>query len=313
MKKLEPDALELAGHVVRLWEEGKKVEATKLCDAKIQELLQIYAPATVAKDCQKLYRKAIANLSGKERYTEEPISFFKVPIETLMRVNEASKDSVEAQRSELIPITDSVKDRLLATARELLNAPTMKAQDIYNKAVAVMLLTGRRGYSEILSRAEFTAIDKYSVSFKGQAKGGEEKRAESYQFKVLHVTADEIVRAQNEISNYMKSRPWHSSELTDKDISGKCKKQVQACIDEYFNPIFDEIRGAGIVVERLHPHDLRKIAATIAHGFYGHRQAFTQFAASYLGHNTTNRVLGKKRVDTKTSESYEKFYLVEDL
>lgn len=313
MKKLEADAIELAGQVVALWKADKGEEAKTLCDTKIQELLQIYAPATVAKDCQKIYRKAISNLSGIDRYTLEPVSLFKVPIEILIGVNEASKDSVEAQRDELIPITQNVQDRLLKTAIELLNTPTTKGQDIYNKATAIMLLTGRRGYSEILTHAEFIAIDKHHVAFLGQAKGGEEKRSEVYTIPVLGVTSDEIVKAQLEISEYIKNRHWYSSELTEKDISGKCKKQVQACLDKYFDPIFNEVRDAGYRMETLHPHDLRKIAATIAHGIYGKRKAFTAFAASYLGHNTTNRVLGTKRRDTRTSESYEKFELVEEL
>lgn len=305
MKKLEQDAKALATQVVDLWQKGNNDEAKALCDTKIQELLTQYKPSTVTKDCQKVYRKAITELSGVADYKQLPVSLFKVPEEILITVNQKSRQATFDQRTNLIKVTDLQVDKLLETAVSLLKTPTHKAQDIYSKACALVLLTGRRPYSEVLHHAEFEIISNHKVLFSGQAKGGIEKRQRFFEIPVLGASAELIVETQNEVSEYIHSREWYREDLTDKEISGNCKKQLQLSLDRFINPIMLDSKCV------LSPHDLRKLYAFICWERLNNRDsAFTAYAPTILLHTQSNK-LGDESFDTQTSECYEKFKLVE--
>ena len=317
MKHLEKDAQKLAVEVVSLWKSKQADKAKALCDDKIQALLERYADTTVSKDCSRLYRKAIAIEAGietKYRFNDEPMSLFKVPIEITAGVNDESRDTVEIQRSERIPLTREILDRLLEVGVKLVNTEVKTGQDIYNKAVGLALLTGRRMYAEVLHHAYFEPVDDFQVFFVGQAKGGAEKREAGYIIPVLGCKSDVIANAQSEVADYIKSRGWYEAHFSDKDISSRCKKQVQQSITANIDSIFNPIRQAGYSVEPIHPHDLRKIYAFIVWvAKNGQRAGFTQFAPKILGHSYTVKCSGKTRVNTRSSESYEKFRLVEYL
>ena len=321
MKHLHIDAQTFAREIVALWQSGESQATKTLCDTKINELLEKYSHSTVYKDCQKIYRKAISLEVGQieYRYTEEPVSLFAVPKEIAVKVKEQSRDTVEAQFDLLIPITPSIRDSLLSIAVELVKTVPNKGQDYYNKAVGIGILTGRRPYSEVLHHAEFSKIDDYNVQFKGQAKGGESKRIEEYEIPVLGCNSDYIIQAQFEVVNYIISREWYRENLTDKDISGNCKRQLQAAVNVFIDPLFTPLRKSewakkeGLLIPPIHPHDLRKIYACLAWGIRNRkRSAFTAYASKILGHNTTNKVSGRTRRDTRTSESYNKFDFVDN-
>lgn len=305
MKKLEQDAKALATQVVALWQNDKNDDAKALCDSKIEELLKVYSPATVAKNCQKVYRKAIIDLSGIDNYKQLPVSLFKVPENLLISVNQQSRQSTFDQRTNLVKVTDLQVDKLLETALNLLKNPTQKVQDIYSKACSLVLLTGRRPYSEILHYAEFEVISNHKVLFSGQAKGGIEKRQKQFEIPVLGASASLIVEAQNEVLTYIRGRDWYQENLTDSVIAGNCKRQFQKSIDMYFNPIMIDSKCV------LSPHDLRKLYAFICWERLNNRDsAFTAYAPTILLHTQSNK-LGTESYDTQTSECYEKFKLVE--
>lgn len=307
MKRLETDAKALAVEVVKLWKEGKLEQAKQLCDEKITELLAVYKPSTVSKDCQKVYRKSIIEESGVTNYREFPVSLFKVPDEILISVNQKSKQTTFEQRSNLIKISESQIDKLLEVAINLLNKPIQKGQDAYDKACALILLTGRRPYSEVLHNAKFKVFKTQKVLFSGQAKGGEEKKNKWFEIPVLGTLAEDIVKAQNDVTEYIINRDWYNDCLTDKEVSGNCKKQLQLSIDRWINPILLDSNCS------LSPHDLRKLYAFICWERLNLRNsAFTAYAPTILLHTQQNK-LGQEFFDTQTSECYEKFKLVEFL
>ena len=318
MKHLEKDSVNLAVEVVTLWKADRADDAKLLCDAKVTALRDRYAVSTVVKDCSKIYRKAIAVEAGIDprayRFTDLPMCLFQVPIELTTAVNDISRDTVEAQRDELVPITREIIDNLLDIGVKLVSNDSKKGQDYYDKAVGLILLTGRRPYAETLHYARFTTVNNYSVEFKGQAKGGIEKRETGYTIPVLGCNASLIVNAQNQVSDYIQNRDWYSSDLTDRDISGKCKKQLQQAISKYIDPVFNSVRDSGHALDLINPHDLRKAYAFIVWAVQNkQRSAFTQFAPEILGHSYTVKHSGKVRANTRSSESYEKFRLVTSL
>ena len=321
MKHLEKDAAILATQVIDLCLAGKTDDARALCDEKILALLTRYAPSTVAKDCSRIYRKAIAIEAGIDpktyRFTDEPMCLFQVPITLTTAVNDTSRDAVETQRKERCPMTKGVMNELLEVGKQLVTIEPKKGQDFYNIAMGLVLLTGRRPYAETLHYARFETINNYSVAFTGQAKGGSEKRETAFTIPVLGCDASVIVNAQNLVTNYIQSRHWYTSEITEKEISGNCKKQAQQCIDTYIDPIFNPVRNSGLEgcnVGLINPHDLRKAYAFIVWVNQNKTvSAFTQFAPEILGHSYTVKHSGKVRANTRSSESYEKFRLVESL
>jgi hypothetical protein len=313
MLHLQKDAETLAANVVALWKAGKSVEAKKLCDEKIEALLEKYAASTVVKNCHQIYRKQIAlaaGITGEYRFVEEPMCLFQAPIEITTAVNEASRDTVENQRNELTPITRDIIDKLLEVAVALVTNEKKTGHDIYGKAVGLALLTGRRIYAETLNHAVFERFDDSSVIFYGQAKGGLEKRETGYTIPVLGCSADAIVKAQSEVHEYIHNRPWYSQDLDDKTLAGKCKKQVQQVIDSKLDVVFNELRNEGHAIDPLHPHDLRKLYAFIVWVVINRQKSgFTQFAPQILGHSYTVKHSGKTRANTRSSESYEKYRL----
>lgn len=318
MKHLEKDAEALAVKVVELWKAGKSDSAKSLCDERIKELLEKYAISTVTKDCHRIYRKFIAIEAGINpiayRFTDEPMCLFQAPIELTTEVNDTSRDSVETQRFELIPITREIIDSLLEIAVKLVTCEPKKGQDIYGKAVGLALLTGRRIYAETLNYAKFESLNNGSVIFYGQAKGGVKKRENGYEIPILGCASDVIVNAQSEVYEYIHAREWYHPELTDKELSGKCKKQVQQIISNQLDNVFNTVRNTGYEVELLHPHDLRKLYAFIVWVVLNRQKSgFTQFAPQILGHSYTVKHSGKVRANTRSSESYEKYRLVEVL
>lgn len=321
MKHLEKDAAILATQVIELYKVGKPDDAKALCDEKVLALLARYAPSTVTKDCSRIYRKAIAIEAGIDpktyRFTDKPMCLFQVPIELTTAVNDTSRDAVEAQRDVLCPITQDIMSELLEVGKQLVTIDPKKGQDFYNIAMGLVLLTGRRPYAETLHYARFETVNNYSVEFTGQAKGGSEKRETAFTIPVLGCDASVIVNAQNLVTNYIQSRPWYTSEITEKEISGNCKKQAQQCINTYIDPIFEPVRASGLPgceVGLINPHDLRKAYAFIVWVNQNKmHSSFTQFAPKILGHSYTVKHSGKVRANTRSSESYEKFRLVESL
>lgn len=315
---IQKQAEELASKVVDLWSNGKDEEATELCNKKIQALLGLYSPSYVAKDCQRIFRKAIFQASGlsEYKYRERPVSYFTVPKEVLNAVNYHSREAVSNQRDDLVTIPSDVVSELLETAKTLLEKPVEKANDCYEKVIALGLLTGRRCFVEIMNKAEFHKVDSPNlVSFSGQAKGGEDKELSAYLIPVLGVSPDLAIEGLEEVREYLINRPWWDEEAISEQkdyIKRRTNKQIKRLLDRHYAPV---LRKGDI--DQISAHDLRKLYAAIC--YYNQKRlnlyrssnpAFTAFASEILGHSSLTES-GQKYKDTKTSESYEKYEIVD--
>jgi len=302
------DAVQLAKEVIALYNQGKIEDAKSLCNDKILDLAKIYKPSTLCKGIQLTYRKAIFSESGlsEYRYTEYPVSLFSVPIEMIAATNETTRDTVEKQLNDYIFIKSESIDKMLKKAVELIKKDCISGQDYYDKAVGIALLTGRRIYSEVLLQADFEAINSNKISFTGQAKGGVEKSLESYKIPVLGCDSKLIIKALEDVQNYIKNRDWFDSLESEKQLSDKTKKPIERAVFQNFTTILKDEKIL------LTPHDLRKVYATVCwYRLTRCKGSFTAYAATLLGHSYQSKVSGKIRPDTKTAESYDKFRITE--
>ncbi|MFM6208562.1 protelomerase family protein, partial [Planktothrix sp.] len=115
-----------------------------------------------------------------------------------------------------------------------------------------------------------------------------------------------IIKALEDVQNYIKNRDWFDSLESEKQLSDKTKKPIERAVFQNFTTILKDEKIL------LTPHDLRKIYATICwYRLTRCKGSFTAYAATLLGHSYQSKVSGKIRPDTRTAESYDKFRITE--
>ena len=243
--------------------------------------------------------------------------------------NDDGRDRVDAKNWSRIPITSATAQALLKTAKADLEAITSDhhncpLQGIYNAVIALVLVTGRRPYREMMVDAEFSIRSEDNrLDFSGQSKGDQEKRDQVYQVNVigvdrqLVVDAFDIVRSRLDSGRIMARfqemiGDSESSELLAfQYLRDATKSQLQTACSRYL-PAFEEqfAKGWGPSFGNLHPHDFRGLYGHILKLEYEKKQGYTvdedQFLARVLFHET-KRSTGEVRADSMTAKSYKRF------
>lgn len=302
---LTTDLQSLACEIVDLYSKGLESSAERLVEIKVSELLEEYSLSYVVKSCTKVVRESIFNtyygypFPGKQateeerkQYFSKPVSLFSQPKELRLEVSKSTEKNLSEKRSVKICFPDSLIDKLLSRALELLRSEGSRAKDYYGKGIALELLTGRRQYSEICFSAEFEPLDPQTIYVSGIAKSN----IEGVEIPVIGTDSLEISQALEEVRQFISSREWFNSETTSRDVKTKIDKIVRNIISSEFQPIIDSYysdlrekygRAWVSVFPKFSTHDFRALWVNICHKRINRELSdLGLYASQILGHTS---------------------------
>jgi hypothetical protein len=307
------------------------IEAYEKCNEEINWLLSLGRTINTLASDQRDYRKVIAKRCDlpitKNSHKALPLCLFTLPSEIVESKNTSYENKVSAMRLIQIPISREIVDKIIAEAIEWLDIPyhegSKNRNALYQKGLAIEILTGRRIYSEVLALGHFETIDDKYIMFKGQAKGNQEKREKPYVIPFLGGSieiANKIIKAKKEIDDYYQSREWFDISLykNESDFIRKFRDNVKKQLTPFLNQLdkhFDIVRQKAMLqttdkkwcMEPLSSHDLRRFYAFACWMIIEEKRgAFTEYATRALIHEK-ERKSGHVSYNTKTSESYDMF------
>ena len=222
----------------QLWQ-----ECFDMCDKLQSTLFAKYAESTVIKTLTPQYRKAIATeagmldptVKGGYMYTAYPVAFWKVDQGARTEIDARTKVSTNKKKENAVRIPVECRENLLSTANDLLTIPGSNGQDIWRKALAISLLTGRRFYVEVCRNAQFFQLDEVSdfnrtLGFIGQAKGSIEKAEQVYKIPCYAENIELLIKNTNLVQSFTKSKDWYSDDMEAKDFHNKIKSQCELAL-----------------------------------------------------------------------------------
>lgn len=178
-------------------------------------------------------------------------------------------------------------------------AHSILSRDDYGKTtywkdvcLALMLVTGRRPYSELLSTLSFEYVDESQVLFTGQAKCKGQKESVPYAIPTL-VDAKLVIRGYEFLKQYKQIL-----EGTDEERRNRAAKRYSKDFGYYFQQWAEltldwvERNEDG---KKLSPHCLRAFYALTAYKRFGHGIGRNLYLARVLGHG---------EFDQQTAQSY---------
>lgn len=221
-------------------------ECFKLCELKQAELLKIHKESTVIKVDTPKYRKAIAatagmldpTLKGGYSYTSYPVAFWKVDQGLKNEIDSRTKIAVGNKKKDSTRISVECREKLLTLANDLLEIPVSSNKDIFRKALAISLLTGRRFYVEICRNAEFFPLDTVTdfnrvLGFIGQGKGDINKAQKVYELPCYAENIDLLISNTKLIQNFVKSKEWYRNDLDAQSFQSKIKSQCERALVDF--------------------------------------------------------------------------------
>lgn len=302
---LTTDLQALAREIVRLYSEGLESQAEGLAQDKVSALLEDYSLSYVVKSCTKVARESIfeayygypfpgkqATEEERNQYFSKPVSLFSQPKGLRLEVTKTTEKNLSEKRAVKICFPDSLIDKLLSKALELLRSEGTRARDYYAKGVALELLTGRRQYSEICFSAEFQPLDPQTIYVSGIAKSN----VEGVTIPVIGTDSLEISQALEEVREFISSREWFTPETTSRDVKTKIDKIVRDIISSEFQPIINSYysdlrenygRAWVSVFPNFSTHDFRALWVNICHKRINRELSdLGLYASQILGHTS---------------------------
>ena len=294
----------------RMWQ-----ECFDMCDSLQAHLLKTYAESTVIKTLTPKYRKAIATeanmldptVKGGYLYTAYPVAFWKVDQGSRVEIDSRTKVSLSEKKEKAIRIPVECREQLISKANDLLSIPGTSGQDIWRKALAISLLTGRRFYVEVCRNAQFYPLDEVvdfnrTLGFIGQAKGSVEKFEHPYQIPCYAENIELLIKNCEQIQSFTKSKDWYSDTISAKDFQSKIKSQCELAL-RVFNDICMP-HGFAITIK-----DLRSMYMAFCVYDYrvltGRHPNFSKYIGGIAGHDVTTNQGTYHSVST--TEHYETF------
>jgi hypothetical protein len=283
MKPLQIEATDFAKVITTMISGGESDGARALCQEKIENLLTRYSQTYVLKACVKLFRESIyqahygqpwagklATDTQRAQYFDFPVNLFTPPENLKMEVRNTTEKNLTDHRSLTIAFPESLIDAMIDKAVALLKSDGTRARDIYAKAVAIELLTGRRQFAEICLNAVFHPSGPQSVYVTGLAK----TPIEGVEIPVLGTDPETIIEALETVQTYIKSRPWFTPETAPDDVRRKIDKITREVITTEFqsliDPFYSEILSTygklwTLQFKPFSTHDLRALWVVICH------------------------------------------------
>ena len=236
------------------------------------------------------YRNAIRYRFGDKN---PALEYMYLSLSDMEALREDYRARVAEQHTALRPVDC---ETLVATAVAIVS--NSEDQHPMRLAAALLLLTGRRPFAELLANGKLTPGDKRrTLTFDGQAKtgGAETARLEAYAIPVLAtpsvvLAAFSVLRRVADCSD-ITDTPGITTEEISKRVHGRYSKPLNKAVKE----LFADANGVPLM-----PKDLRAIYATTAFAWYAPN---TSSQNSYFA-----AVLGHAENDLITGLSYVKFY-----
>ena len=295
----------------QLWQ-----ECFDMCDRLQSTLFAKYAESTVIKTLTPQYRKAIATeagmldprVKGGYMYTAYPVAFWKVDQGARTEIDARTKVSTNKKKENAVRIPVECRENLLSTANDLLTIPSSNGQDIWRKALAISLLTGRRFYVEVCRNAQFFQLDEVidfnrTLGFVGQAKGSIEKAEQVYEIPCYAENIDLLIKNTNLVQSFTKSKDWYSDDMEAKDFHNKIKSQCELAL-RVFNNICIPF-GFVLTIK-----DLRSLYMAFCYYDYrvlsGRHPDMDSYIGSIAGHDVQTRE-GETYYRVGTTEHYKSF------
>lgn len=319
---------EFAKKLVELWKTSQNEQLSEIernqiwkscfdmCEKFQESLLSKYAESTVIKTLTPKYRKAIATeagmldptVKGGYKYTSYPVAYWKVDQESRTEIDERTKVSVNTKKKDAVRVSVECREQLLSTANDLLSVPYSSGQDIWKKALAISLLTGRRFYVEVCRNAEFYPLERTTdfnrtLGFTGQAKGGVEKSKQNYELPTYAENIDLLIENVELVQTFTKSKDWYSDDISAKDFQSKIKSQCELAL-RVFNSITMSY-GFSITIK-----DLRALYMAFCYYDYkvlsGRHPDMDSYIGSIAGHDVQTES-GGTYYRVGTTEHYKSF------
>jgi hypothetical protein len=295
----------LAREIVRLYREGLESQAEEIALQSVTDLLSRYSLTYVVKSCTKVVRESIyqeyygypfpgkqATEEERKQYFSSPVTLFSQPRELRLEISKTTEKNLSEKRAVKICFPDSLIDKLLSKALEILRNDGTRARDYYAKGLALELLTGRRQFSEICFSAEFQPVDNHTLYVSGIAKSN----IEGLEIPVIGTDTLEISQALEEVREFITSREWFTEETTSRDVKSKIDKITRDILSREFQPIVDSYysdlrqtykKGWVSIFPPLSSHDFRALWVVICHKRINRELSdLGLYASKILGHTS---------------------------
>lgn len=202
------------------------------------------------------FRKGFRHVFNAWKYSQAPLTYFKMPSKFVTERNEADTKRV-LENAQSRKVVDNWRD-LVKTGVHLLDS-----ESYLDIATGLLLLTGRRPV-EILQTAKFKYINQDTVLFEGQLKTD---NPVPYEIPVLH-NAKKVIEALENLRDL-------------KDFSGRTTKQVRQSTGKNIKYRVEDYFGL-----KFTPKDLRALYFTICYKLFADKsEVDTVYCAKILGHS----------------------------
>lgn len=255
---------------------------------------------------EELKRTFGLRTDDKSVMTFRRMCFMAMTNDSIAKVTEERKnDDIRVTNRSVLNLTPMLQKahHILSDLED--NTPKTAWLDV---ALALVLVTGRRPYSEVLCGGEFRLVDEYELEFTGQAKT--KGKSEEYYLDNPSYNIPTLVRAELAV----KALEWltaRGKRINTADYPNDIQRAREVSEKRYSKDLSAHMKKWEVTLtvpsdipKKVTPHTLRELYALAACRVYAGTSNYeVNYAAKILGHD--------KR-DSLTAQKYQKDFLLSD-